>query len=323
MLDIIVPHYNEPWSVGRKFFDMLALQRDVDFSAMRLILVNDGPEHALPDEYFTDRPYDVEQVSILHAGVSAARNAGLHLATGEWVMFCDFDDMFAHVYALRDIMMQLPAPDYDVLWGDMLVEDGREPGNTQIYRRGEIDSVFTHAKLYRRQFLIDHGCRFNTNLAFNEDSEFNAILFAIVDHRRVGHIKTQMPLYIWCWRPDSTTNRGDRREEALLCHYIRNKNVCDVYERELPRNRYCAMVARTVWDAYYMLNTTERSAMMDDMERDFAFWYKAHEKAFREVDIHDVPKIKEIACYEYKRRNHREDVTIVEWLNGLKRMTEQ
>lgn len=318
MLDIIIPHYNEPWSVGRKLFDILALQRDIDFADIHVILVNDGPEHALPDSFFTDRPYRVEQISIPHAGVSAARNAGLRAATREWVMFCDFDDTFAHVYALRDILTVLPAPNHDVLWGEMLVEDGRKPGVVNVFRDGKLNSVFTHAKLYRREFLLFHGLWFNTALTFNEDSEFNAILFGKVDMNRVGKITTQLPLYIWCWRADSTTNRGGRDEEAALCHYLRNKNVCDAYERDLPRNRYCAMVARTVWDAYFTLNTPTRSERMDEMRRDFAMWYADHRQAFLDADMKDIPSIKAIASAEYKRPDHCENISIEQWLHGLK-----
>ena len=45
MLDIIVAHYNEPWKTGEKFFQMLDLQRDIDFSQIKVILVNDGYEY--------------------------------------------------------------------------------------------------------------------------------------------------------------------------------------------------------------------------------------------------------------------------------------
>ena len=44
-LDLIVTHYKEPWSVGKKFFDMLALQRDINFDDVGVILVNDGEEN--------------------------------------------------------------------------------------------------------------------------------------------------------------------------------------------------------------------------------------------------------------------------------------
>ena len=73
---------------------MLALQRNIDFSDIGVILVSDGEESRLPDELFTDYPYDVKNLTIKHRGVSGARNAGMDASDAEWVMICDFDDTF-------------------------------------------------------------------------------------------------------------------------------------------------------------------------------------------------------------------------------------
>ena len=51
-LDIIVPHFQEPWAVGKKFFDMLALQRGVSFQDFRVILCQDGTDGVLPADVF-------------------------------------------------------------------------------------------------------------------------------------------------------------------------------------------------------------------------------------------------------------------------------
>ena len=86
MLDLIIPHYTEPWQVGKKMFDMLDIQRGMDFAKIRVIVVNDGEDHALDQSCLQDRPYRAEQISIAHAGVSAARNAGLRYASAKWIM---------------------------------------------------------------------------------------------------------------------------------------------------------------------------------------------------------------------------------------------
>ena len=69
ILDIIVTHYNEPWEIVRNYFNMLDLQRGVDFNDIRVFLIHDGTE-AYPDEYFSNRPYHVEQHSISHRGIA-------------------------------------------------------------------------------------------------------------------------------------------------------------------------------------------------------------------------------------------------------------
>ena len=58
-LDIIIPHYTEPWQVGEKLFSILALQRGIVFSSFRVLVVNDGEENRLPDACFSGLPYQV------------------------------------------------------------------------------------------------------------------------------------------------------------------------------------------------------------------------------------------------------------------------
>ncbi len=320
MLDIIIPHYNEPWSVGQQLFDMLGVQRGIDFDQIHVILVNDGFEHKLPDVYFSDRPYHVEQISIPHGGVSVARNAGLEAATHEWVMFCDFDDVFSNIYSMRDYMTPLPAKDYDVLWGDFYVEDKNEQDALRIITRTDLNTVFVHSKLFRREFLLDKNIRFTPGLTFDEDGEFNSIVFAVAERKRVGKIVTKTPPYVWCWRKDSTTHGyNDRREEGAICHYKRNKNVCEVYKKVLPMNRVCGMVARTVWDMYYTLNVPTLSDKMVEMRNDFIQWFAKHKEYYLEADRQDIPLIRRIARIERKTEDFRDNVTIEQWLDEIEK----
>ena len=174
-LDIIVPHYKEPWEVGQKFFAMLDLQRGVDFQKdFRVLLVHDGTE-PFPDDYFANRPYRVEQIVADHGGVSAARNVGIKAATADWVMFCDFDDIFTHVYSLRDYTSVLPTDRYDMMWSDFIAEDVNKNGVMGLHRRGQ-NVVFIHGKIYRRKFILANDLWFDTDLSFNEDSFYNGQL---------------------------------------------------------------------------------------------------------------------------------------------------
>ena len=318
MLDIIVPHYTEPWEVGRKFFDMLDMQRGVDFSLIRVLVIHDGEENALPDTCFSGRPYRAEQSAIPHAGVSAARNAGLERAEAPWVMFCDFDDMFAHPYALRDILNVLPAPGFDMLWGDLLIEYLQPGGGVKVVRDGKLNSVFCHAKLYRRQYLLDNGFRFDETLIYHEDSEFNGILLAKTDPKRIGKIDAQLPTYIWCCRKDSVSNQPGIWEANMTGLYRRDKKVCEAYGQGANRRKYRICVASVVWKAYYVLNAPALSPELEEMRRDFIGWYADHEAVFLETDEKDIPAIKTVAKAECGRRDNRENVSIEQWLYEIK-----
>lgn len=335
-LSIIVPHYTEPWEVVSKFFSMLDMQRGISWDDFTVTIVNDGENHAFTgetEEYLSSRPYAVKQLNIPHGGVSAARNAGLMAATEEWVIFCDCDDMFSNPYSMRDILTVLPAPDYDMLWAEFFVEDTRKDGEFILYNRTEQNCVFCHAKLYRRQFLIDHQLFFNTDLTFNEDSEFNAIFLTYVDYKRTGKIRSVCPLYIWCWRKDSTTKTPHRHIEAVLCHYRRNLSVVEAHRKNLPYNRYCGMVARTCIDAYYALNIPVLPPELAEMKKEFKAWYLAHKKQWQDTDLETLKQAKAISRSERAWIEHDQDspiidgydytvnesVTVTQWLNNLEK----
>ena len=75
-LDLIVPHYKEPWETCKYLFDSIALQRGIDMDAIKVIVVNDG-DCLLDEGNFQNYPYKIEYLVKEHGGVSAARNYGL------------------------------------------------------------------------------------------------------------------------------------------------------------------------------------------------------------------------------------------------------
>lgn len=272
-LDIIITHYKEPWEVGKPNFDILALQRGVSPDDFRVLLVNDGEENAFPDEYFSGYPYKVEQINIPHGGVSAARNAGMDHATAEWINYCDFDDTYISIYAMRDILNILPAPDYDVLWTQMVMQDYTEGKEVVQFAPDAVTWVFTHAKYYRLSWLRENGLRFNTEMDFQEDSEFNAFVLALLtDHHRIGQIKTVCPVYAWCRRENSVTTRPGVDDEANWMQFLRNIHVCELYRKKLDDVRIRDMVVRTAYDTFLMINSTY--GISDGMKRQIVERYR-------------------------------------------------
>lgn len=323
LLDIIVPHYKEPWTTVEKFFSILDMQRGIDFSQFQVIFVNDGEENAFPAKNFSSRPYKVTQISIPHAGVSAARNAGLKKAEAEWVMFCDCDDMFFHPYAMMDILNVLPAKEADLLWSDIFIEDTRHFVATVIQKKG-MNTVFIHGKLYRRQFLIDNEIWFDETVPYCEDSLFNSFAYTIADERRIGRIATQVPTYVWCDVDGSVTNTSDTKTHAHEYIYYRNRKICDLYKQKRPYDEYCCMIARTIIDCYYSLNVPQLSENAKEMKKHFRGWYLERKKEWEKVPYETLKIIKE------KSRNSLhplppdliESISVTQWLKNLENEAE-
>ena len=95
-LSIIVPVYNSEEYLSRCLDSIL----DQDMTSYEVILVDDGSTDSsalICDRYSATDPR-FRTIHKPNGGVSSARNAGLNLAKGEYVMFVDSDDVLTPVH---------------------------------------------------------------------------------------------------------------------------------------------------------------------------------------------------------------------------------
>lgn len=255
LLDIIVTHRDEHWSDGRKFFEMMKMQRGVDWNDVRVLLVQDGEED---NELETDRimkiyPFVEAVISIPHSGVSAARNEGLAYAGSEWVMFCDFDDCLYSIDSLGRIICSLEqaGKDADLVWSDFWIEM-RTPDHKWCKKLKGWNTVFIHGKCYRREFLIEHDIRFNEELTYSEDAMFNALVAMEIDPKRVA--KMPETVYMWCYREGSASNYAGGDAKRNLSLWRKRVLVCEAYDERGRKYDARAAAARTLLDYYWELN---------------------------------------------------------------------
>lgn len=276
MLDLIVPHYKEPWSVGKKFFDMLACQRNVDFDSFQVTLVHDGTDW-FPAECFSEYPYKISQCIIPHSGVSSARNCGLRQSKAKWVTFCDFDDMFTTCYSLYLIMQHLDR-DVDFMWTVFFVECMGKDGMT--FREKGQNIVWVHGKFFRRQWLLDNELFFPEGIHYSEDSAFCALVNELVGKNRCGEIRTAFPLYTWTYRPDSVSVDPANKAKNITGFIDRNEWVVNEFKR---RGIPCAhMVGRLFADAYWAFH--QKVDKYPEEEARFIEMSKKHVPIFCTVD---------------------------------------
>lgn len=206
-LSIVIPRYNE---TERDIFPLLASiqgQVGVDFSALEVIIANDGGGGAPLDENFLGLfDMDIRQVFLdENKGPGVARQAGLDAAQGDYVMFCDADDTLHSVGVLGAFIQEAVLNRPDIITSEWL-EELQVPGSGEIrYITHHIENTWMHGKIFRREFIQENNIRFHDELRVHEDSYFLSIASALTENKRHLPVTT----YVWKFRPDSITRRND------------------------------------------------------------------------------------------------------------------
>lgn len=207
-LSLVTTHYNEPRDVVEKLFVSLREQRMVNPSEVEVIIVEDGTYY-IPDDVYKDLPFEVYHHHPEHGGISAARNYGLEQAKGDYVMFCDCDDMFLNALGLHLIMCAIEE-EPEVISSAFIEETRDSDGQMHIVRHDN-DMTFIHGKVFKRSFLRRENLKFDKDLTVHEDGYFVRLCFALQKYKK--YIET--PFYLWCWRQGSVC----RKEEFVLKTY--------------------------------------------------------------------------------------------------------
>lgn len=151
-VSIIVPVYNTEEQILRKCLDSLLSQTLPD---IEILVVDDGsaaPCAAICDEYSENYPY-IKAIHTENQGVSAARNTGMAVANGEYLMFVDADDWLDAEAAVKYYDFAKTHELDILLSGCMLVEQGR---CTAAYAID--DKLFTpHGKLELQQTILNNN----------------------------------------------------------------------------------------------------------------------------------------------------------------------
>lgn len=323
-LQILVPQYKETNEIIKPLLDSIEVQQNVDLkNEVGVIIVNDGTDVHL-DRAFLDRySFPIEYHLRKHEGVSATRNACLDLATAEYVMFCDADDMFYNACGLYIVFREMEGNGFDSLVS-AFVEESRHPQTKEpLYINHDMDSTFVHGKIHRRQYLIDNNIRWNDRLTIHEDSYFNCLCQRLAKELKYS----QTSFYLWKWR-DASVCRHDPKYILKTYNNMLDSNDALV-EQFLSRDRRQDAqfyAVGMIYDAYFTMNkdewlNQENGEYRHATERRFADYWRKHK------DLHDsIPQdIRAQIIMGIKNRMYAEGMiletqTFAEWIRQIERL---
>lgn len=321
-LQILIPQYKETDTVIKPLLDSIAIQQNVPFDQIGVIICNDGSDVFLTDKLINSYPFKIEYHTEPHRGVSATRNACLDYSTADYVMFCDADDMFYNACGLWIIFREMETGFDSIV--SVFVEETRDPETKEvIYTNHEMDSTFVHGKVHRRQYLIDKGIRWNDKLTIHEDSFFNILCQNLSQNVKY----CQIPFYLWKWRDDSVCRHDPKYILKTYRNMLdSNDALIDEFLSRGIQEKAMFFTAFMIFDAYYTMNKPEwidqeNQDYRNSTEMHFAQWFKKHEDIWNNIPINDKMMISnQVRSRSVMEGMRMEAITIDGWIRHIKEM---
>ena len=294
MVSIIVPVYNAQRYLENCVQSILA-QTYRDF---QLILVNDGStdESGNLCDGFASRDSRVTVIHQKNAGVSAARNTGLAVTSGEWVCFVDADDTLLPQMLEQTVGtacqhgVDMVIFDPYVCEGDKISVDSLHffPESTMVYKKEITPERLRYMAgtvwrvLYSREVLRRNNLKFDSTLPLSEDRIFNIEAMGCCE--KLYYLR--QPLYRYWINPGSAVRkyRPDMLDVVLNTHHRMEQTLRTYWgETYLPIYERVNLVDGALLCVYNVfspqstLSFKEKYAQVKQIVNNLQFW-KAYEK---------------------------------------------
>lgn len=277
LVSIIVP----VWNAKQYLNNCINSLCSQTYPNLEIILVDDGSTDGSSE--LCDAAMETDwRVHVIHQsdrGVSAARNAGLDAATGEFVTFVDSDDSLRRETVAESVRCAIKHSADVVVFGYDVIEEHADGSLTEqeskTVRQGDvIDTRRRHekivadqlcaldndellyqcwGKLYRRSSIGD--LRFADGVAFGEDMLFVLDLLA----RGVRLASLQQCLYVYQQRADSLV-RGFRLGKAQELEYAHGKHLAFYQDMPISEMNRCYLYLRMANDALWAIYDASKAA---------------------------------------------------------------
>ena len=259
-VSIIIPVYN----VESYIDECLNSVVNQTYQNLEIILVDDGSPDKCPQicDNWAEKDYRIKVVHKKNGGLSSARNAGMDVATGSFLMFVDSDD-FIEKNMVADLLQSQEQTGADVVCceinrysqGKYVLMDifhsdkaSYTISSTQFLEKLFLTEVSCASwnKLYKKNIL--QGVRFPIGI-YNEDIVF---LFELFQNKEISVTLINKALYNYRVTPNSVTTTFGKRNldylyNAQKFEKIIHKNRIDLY------SFFCVYMSRVSIDTGWML----------------------------------------------------------------------
>ena len=264
MISIIIPAYNVEKYI-RSMLNDVKKQTYKDFEA---IIINDGSfdgTQQIVDEY-CNSDSRFKCIFKENGGVSSARNLGLEVAQGEYIVFWDPDDSIPEK-SLEYLLYSIESNNADMAIGmrvlDTMTDQSRAVTLSELIKQKEISKmdaklvwVFTACnKIYKRSIIENHHLRFK-DINLGEDSIFWIEYLKYV--KKIAPCPHDVYIYkkrLFLDNADSLTQSSNRYSKEYFEKYIfyLKKAFNDIFEDEIENDENLYYKAKLFQELYKRL----------------------------------------------------------------------
>ena len=240
-ISIIVPVYKVEKELDRCVQSLLKQT----YKNLEIILVDDGSPDRCPilcDQYAMED----ERIRVIHkknGGLSDARNAGLNLATGEYVLYVDSDD-YIELDSCERLISATSDGQVDIVVGNAIMEkpDGNEkmihsatPAGFIYSAKDFVEKAVCESQwyapawlnMYRRKFLLDNELYFKKGIYF-EDVQMLPRVF--LPAKKITCIDETFYHYIIRENSIMTSQRDEKKKNDSVKNLKEWKNQFDLLD---------------------------------------------------------------------------------------------
>lgn len=208
MVSIIVPVYNIEKYIGRCVNSII----EQEHKNIEIILIDDGSSDGSGDiiDGFAQKDHRINVIHKKNEGVSCARNKGLEIAKGEYILFIDGDDYIDRDYTSYFLKLAIDNK-CDIAMGlNRYIKENeiqiKEDTPYVLESIRVMEKIYTERinvavwnKIYNRSFLCKNNIRFNNEIWYGEGMLFNIKCLQYTDKVAIGERKVYHQVY----RPNS------------------------------------------------------------------------------------------------------------------------
>jgi len=253
-ISIIVPVYNLEKYLSRCINSLL----NQTIKEIEIICINDGStDNSLNIlENFASNDDRIKVINQTNSGQSVARNNGIEKASGEYICFIDGDDWIDLDFCEK-LYYAAQTTNSEIAVGGMIrlhrfrkkyhLKFDKElviTDNNEKFSVLDIpDKSYSCGRLYKREFLINSGLRFEPNRAF-EDAIFTPQIMI-----KANQIVVVPNVYYYYWRRvfSTVTNKNPKMVNDRRYAWAKAKEIINAAGIELPhkevtkRTRVCGV----------------------------------------------------------------------------------